>query len=381
MKNIWLLTITSMKRNKLFLSLSVFGGLLLCFLLIAMGNLAADLTLSKIKIGVIDQDQSVLSGDFKGYLAEELNYELVENQPYEELSTELIDKQISVIIEIPEGFYDNIASGNMQDVTITALDDYENSAFLEAYLNSYLGSIRLLSDSAAGDKAVFDQLLADYDKEEIKITQSAAQGIDKKLLKEKEGFNNSIGFFLMIIFGLSIVISFIVLEDRLSGVFSRIKITPVKPVQYIIGTGIFGLVLCLLEVLIYCGFIRIAGYNIGFNLWLLVFMMVLFSLFTICFAIAIALSLKSKSALAAASMGFSTIGCILGGAYFPLDLAPKSLQNLAKILPQYWFMDTFRTVQADPAANIAPNIMILILFTLLTFLIGAVLFSQNYKSN
>jgi ABC-2 type transport system permease protein len=200
-------------------------------------------------------------------------------------------------------------------------------------------------------------------------------------LKEKEGFNNSIGFFLMIIFGLSIVISFIVLDDRLSGVFNRIKISPVKPVQYIIGTGIFGLVLCLAEVLIYCGFIRIAGYNIGFNLGLLVFMMVLFSLFTVCFAIAIALSLKTKGALTAANTGFSTIGCILGGAYFPLDLAPKSLQNLAKILPQYWFMDTFRTIQADKAANIAPNIIILILFTLLTFLIGAVLFSQNSKSN
>lgn len=381
MKNIWLLTITSIKRNKLFLFLSIIGGLILCFLLNAMGNLVTDITLAKIKIGVIDQDQSILSTDFKEYLTNDLNYDLMENKPYEVLSTELIDKNISVIIEIPEGFYENTAAGNMQDITITALDDYENSVFLEAYMNSYLNSIRLLSDSAAGDKAVFDQLLADYDKEEIKITQSAAQDIDKNLLKEKEGFNNSIGFFLMIVFGLSIVISFIVLDDRLSGVFNRIKITPVKPVQYIIGTGIFGLVLCLTEVLIYCGFIRIAGYNIGFNLWLLVFMMVLFSLFTICFAIAIALSLKSKGALAAANTGFSTIGCILGGAYFPLDLAPKSLQNLAKILPQYWFMDTFRTIQSNPAGNISPNIIILVLFTLLTFLIGAVLFSQNYKSN
>ncbi len=381
MKNIWLLTTLNIKRNKLFLFISILGGLILCFFLYAMGNLSTDVKLGKIKIGVIDQDQSILSADFKSCLTEDLNYELMENLSYDELSTELIEKQISAIIEIPGGFYGSVASGNMQEITITTLDDYENSAFLEANLNSYLNSIRILSDSAAKAPSVFEQLLADYDKEEIKLTQTAAQTLDMKLLRQKEGFSNSIGFFLMLVFGLSIVISFIVLDDRVLGVFRRVRISPVKPVQYILGTGIFGLGLCLIEVLIYCGYIGIADYHIGFNLGLLVFLMTLFSLFTTCFAIAIALALRTKGAITAVSIGFSTIGCILGGAYFPLDFAPKSLQNLAKILPQYWFMDILRTVQADNTANITPNIIILVLFTLLTFLIGAVLFSQNYKSN
>ncbi len=379
MKNIWLLTLTSMKRNKMFLLLSVFGGLILCFLINSMGNLSVDIRLSQVAVGVMDQDQSELSLDFKEYLTGELEFKLMEGKTYEELSQELIEKNISVIIEIPEDFYEAAASGRMADITVTSLDDYENAAFLEAYLNSYMGSIRLLSGHAEGVKEEFDRLFQDYKREDISVTQSAAQEIDKQLLKEKEGFNNSIGFYLMLVFGLSIILSFIVLEDRISGVFNRVKITPVKPVQYILGTGIFGIIICLLEIIIYCGYILMTGMDIGFSLGLLVLMMVLFSLFTVCFAIVIALALKTKTAVGAVSMAFSTIGCILGGAYFPLDLAPQSLQNLAKILPQYWFMDTFRMIQLDNTANVLPNIIILALFTLLTFLIGAVLFSQNYK--
>ena len=359
MKNIWLLTMTNIKRNYFSIIISIFGAVTLCFLLTAMGNLAADLTLSKTEIGVIDEDQSKLSEDFKNYLSKELDYAIIDQESYDKLSTELIEKNISVIIEIPEDFYEQASIGNKKEITITTLDDYENAAFLQAYLNNYLGNIRFLSKSAAGDQKVFDQLLTDYKIRIIKVNQAAAYTIDKKEFTEKEGFNNSIGFFLMLIFGLEVFISFIIVDDRYSGVFNRIKITPVKPTQYIIGSGIFGLLLSLIEVGIYCGYIVLMDINIGFSVGLLIFVMSLFSLFTVGFSLAIALSLKSKNAIISIIMGFSTIGAILGGAYFPIDLAPKTLKNIARVLPQFWFMDTFRRIQADPNANIYPNIIII----------------------
>jgi hypothetical protein len=44
-------------------------------------------------------------------------------------------------------------------------------------------------------------------------------------------------------------------------------------------------------------------------------------------------------------------------------------------------MDALRNVQADVTANIYPNITILALFSILSLLVGAVLFAQNYKNN
>ena len=380
MKNILLLTKTNLKRNFLAVLISIAGGLALCFLISSMGKLVTE-AVAQIRVGIIDNDDSALSSDFKEYLAKDMNYGLVKNASYDTLSSELIDKNISAIIEIPKNFGQQFSIGKKEDITITTLDDYENAAFLQANINNYLNSINIISQSAGGDSKLFDQMLKDYRAQQITVTKSAAQEINLATFKSTQGFIYSIGFYLMIIFGVSILLSFMVLDDRLSGVFNRIQITPVKPVQYIIGTGIFGIIISAVEILIYCGYIYIKGIDIGFPLWVLVLFMSLFSIFTVCFSLAAALALKSKNAITSLVIGFSTIGCILGGAYFPISMSPKSLQNLARILPQFWFMDAFRALQADINADILPNIIILTLFTVLTFLIGAVLFSQQYKNN
>ena len=58
-----------------------------------MGGYIKNSSLSKIRVGVIDYDESVLSSDFKSYLAGNLDYELIENADYEYLADLLIDKE------------------------------------------------------------------------------------------------------------------------------------------------------------------------------------------------------------------------------------------------------------------------------------------------
>lgn len=381
MKNVILLTRTNIKRNKVAVFLSLAGAIMLCLILYSMGDMVASGKLADISVGVIDYDNSSLSEDFKGYMTEKLNYKLIENSTFDELSAELIDKDISVIIEIPEGFYDKYAAGENETITVTSLDDYENAAFIEAYINNYLGSISILSKGAAGDHDTFDRLLSENYKNDVAISQTAAIELDRREFENREGFINSVGFYLMFIFSISVLLSFMVLDDRNNGVFNRIQATPVKPFQYIVGTGVFGLFLCFLQIAIYCGYIIAMDIQTGIPIYLLLLIMGLFSVFTVSFSLAVAVVMNSKNAMTSIVIGFSTVGCILGGAYFPIDLAPKTLQNLARVLPQYWFMDAFRSLQADAAANVLPNVTILTLFSVLSLLIGAVMFSQNYKTN
>jgi ABC-2 type transport system permease protein len=379
MKNIWLLTKTNIKRNLYAIILSVFGAFILSLILFFMGNLVTENTADKVSIGWIDQDQSVLSEDFKDYLNLNMDYDLIEDLSYDQLSSELIEKRISVIIEIPESFYDNMVDGVAKEIIITSLEDYENAAFLQVTINNYMNSVHMLSLSSGGNQDNFNQLLQDYKKEEIKLTQAAAKTIDIKEQKGQVGFINSIGFYMMIIFAISTILAFMILDDRLSGVYRRIQATPVKPIQYIIGSSIFGLLLCFIQILLYSGYITLMDVRIGVPVPVVILMMSLFSIFTISFTIAVALALKSKNAVTSIIIGFSTVGCILGGAYFTLDFAPKTLQDIAKVLPQYWFMDAFRRLQLDLTANIMPNIIIIVLYIVLFILIGAVMFAQNNK--
>jgi ABC-2 type transport system permease protein len=381
MKNIIILTKLNIKRNYYALLLSVLGAAMLSILLYSLGNLIADMTVAKVNIGVLDYDNSLLSHDFKQYMKEELNYNLLENDSYDDLTTELIDKDISVIIEIPKGLHKTVLTESKPEILITSLEDYENAAFIEAYINSYISSILMLAAGAQGNQKAFDQLLGDYRDVNIILNQSAAGTINKEEVFGKNGFINSVGFFLMFIFTISVVLAFMVEDDRLKGVFSRIQVTPVKPVQYIIGSGIFGILLCFVQVGLFVAFIVLKDIKTGVPVGIILLMLMLFSLFTVCFSILVALATRSKNAITAIIIGFSTVGCILGGAYFPLDMAPDSLQKMARILPQYWFMDAFRRLQVDSVANIYPNIIILSLFIILSFLIGAVLFAQNYKKS
>lgn len=381
MKNILILTKLNVKRYLFAILLSVFGAAMLSLLLYSMGNLISDATLAKVSVGILDQDNSTLSKDFLRYMREDLDYNLIDDTTYDELTKELLDKDISVIIEIPENLSMRALEGEIPKVVITSMEDYENTAFVEAYINNYFSSIRVLAAGAGGDQQSFDRLITEYQQESMSMDQTDVARVNREELFGEGGFINSVGFFLMFIFTISVILAFMIVEDRMKGVFNRIQATPVKPVQYIIGSGIFGMLLSIAMVGLYVLYIYISDIKIGVPIGILFLMMMLFSLFTVCFSLMIALATKSRNAVTAIIIGFSTIGCILGGAYFKLDMAPDSLQKMARVLPQYWFMDAMRRLQADALANIYPNVIILILFIILSFLIGAVLFSQQYKSS
>ena len=180
-------------------------------------------------------------------------------------------------------------------------------------------------------------------------------------------------------FALGVVLSFMILDDRATGVYNRITVTPVKPVHYIAGNSIFGFILLMIEVVIYCGYIAIKDVDIGFPVYKLFILMLLLSLFITCFLVSASILIKSKSGITVVIMGYSTIGSILGGAYFPIDMSPEVLQNIARILPQFWFMDAVTKLMNNPMTDISSNIIIIVLFTVLAFLVGAVSFSQNNK--
>ena len=381
MRHIWQLMKTNLKKNYIAIVLAVLSGAILCFIFYAIGNLSADQTLSKIKVGVLDEDESFLSEDFKHYLENQLNYEILEKNSYEELSTELIEKDISVIIEIPKNFQQQWLQEENGKLIITSLDDYENAAFVQIYIDSYLNSIRILGKSAQNDSDVFRMLLMEHRKHEIPILTKSALTIDEKELAHQEGFIYSAGFFLMFVFAISVIFAYMIVDDRISGVLNRIQATPVKPIHYIFGTGIFGLLITLIMLGIYLGYLYFMKINTGVPYGTILLLMSLYALFTVSFTMTSALAFKLKNTVTSVMIGFSTIGCILGGAYFPIEMSPKSLQSLVRIMPQFWYMDAFRKIQENSSAAIGSHIVILVLYTILALLIGAVLFSQHFQKN
>ncbi|MFA5659372.1 MAG: ABC transporter permease [Oscillospiraceae bacterium] len=378
MKNIFFILIASFKKNFGYVFLAV--GCAVILILLHNTILTTSNNYSKIRVGIIDNDNSPLSENLKNYLCDELDMIITENLTYDEFSLVLIDKKISAIIEIDEGFEASAQNASLKPLIITILGHYENAAFLNVYLESYMNSIGILSSASNGDIALFDTLFSDYKLNGNEIEALDASSIDREKEFNKDVSIAAIGFFLMMIFGIGLAISYMITDDKILGVYTRIQASPIKPYQYLVGSTLFGILLCFITIFLYIGCLAAEKIDAGIGYGTLSFMLVLYSLLMIAFSLMAALVFKTKNSIMALSIGFSTIGCIMGGAWFPLDYSPKALQTLAKITPQYWFMDAVRMLSADENANISINIVALLLFTLLFSLVGLYAFSNRNAS-
>ncbi len=376
MKNILLLIRTNVHRNKIAVVFAVLCAGVICLIMNLMSNVSSDDAIGRVKIGFIDNDLTELSADFAGYLSDTLHIELEKELSYDELSTKLINKEISVIVEVPSGFEEGAVSGSLRNLTTTSLDDYENSAFITVFMNTYMNSIKILSDSAGGDSRVFGQLLTEYKKYDIPISSSGVF-TDAAAAGQESGFIQGMGFYLLFGFTYGLLIAFMVFDDRATGVFQRIRATPVKSVEYILGTTMFGIINGMITVGLFYVFLKITGYSIGMPVQTAILFMSLMTLLQIGFSMMAALFLKSKSAVMTVIIGYGTIACILGGAYFPIDMAPEVLQKIARLTPHFWFMDAMRRLQLNSSADIVPNVIILVLFIVLMYLVSAFKFTQK----
>ena len=387
MKNILLLILNSMRRNKIAVFSACVCAFALCLLMTLFGNIEGDSAITQIKIGVIDQDNTELSEDFKSYLTDTLHMELIENPSYDEMSTMLINKRISVIVEVPANFENAVVNGQPEDLITTALNDFENAAFVDVYLNSYMNSVALLGDCAGGDRDVFHQLLVESKNQQISVQSTAVPKLGYGLADDGITFINDsvyadayracMGFYLMFGFMFAISIAFMIYDDRSSGIFERIQSTPVTSLQYIVGSTLFGVINGLLIIVLFFGFLLLTQTEIGVPYGSAILLMVLVMLIQVGFAMMIALLCKSKSAVLTVIFAYGTFGSMIGGAWFPIEFGPDSLQKLAKTTPHYWFMEAFGKMQENVDANIVPNIIVLVLFIVLVYLVSAIRFAQN----
>lgn len=378
MRNIILIFKNSVLRNKLMLILAAAAALIMINVFTSMSESGTmfDYGAEQINIGMIDHDSSPLSDGLKSYFTDTLGMSITEENDYDLLANLLIDTKISAIIEIPQGMYKNAANGNVGKLTITTLDDYENAAFAEVYLNSYMQSVKILSDAADGNTSAFEEMLSS----DIKLGSVTVANTGRELLqkeKSQEAYIFAVGFMLMIISGITLFISNTIITDRQIGTYSRMQCSSIKPGEYIIGVGIFGIICCSAMNLIFTLFVFSKGNDIAISCGLALLINELFVLFSVGVAIVFALCCGSQTTLFTAAIGYTTLGSMLGGAWFPINEDLGVVSNIAKLFPQYWFMDMLRSLNDDPAYNYFPNICILVLSVVLAYLISAVIFTQK----
>lgn len=380
MKNIALIFKNSVLQNKLMILISVTAAAFMCFMF--YGLLRPDNRVSAnadiVKIGICDHSaerNKTLTENLKSYFEDTLGMETSEKD-YDSLSKDLIDKKISAIIEIPNGFYEGASDGEMMNLELTTLGDYENAAFVEAYLNSYMNGLSVISKAADGNEEMFSEMLSSQElPNEIKISE-ANFDVDKQA-RANGAFRVAIGFMTCMIAAITIMISRQIMGERNLGTYNRMKCSSIKPSEYVLGVSFFGVICCTLMNAVFIAFAYLTSDDITIPLGVAVGAMELFGLFSVGLSTMFGLLIDNSMTLMTVGVGYATIGSMLGGAWFPISDSLGVVGNISKIVPQYWLMDMMRGFEGGLDVNILPNMCVIALAAVLTYLVSAVIFTRK----
>ena len=325
----------------------------------------------KIDVAVIDNDCSVLSDKLKSYLNDKINMNVIEDGK-EKFNDKLINRDVSAIIEIPQNFEENVIDGKDVKIKSTTLDDYENGAYISVYIEGFMRSVNIASDAAEGNTELFHKIM-NSSSADTKLTKENAVISDREDDYVAAGFTFSEGFMIMLVTAIGMFITLAVMDDKQYGTYSRMAISSVTGIQYIVGTLGASVLISLVSLVILPLYLLVTGAQMNIDYPLVFAVVIIYSFFNSALSVMLAQLISSKQALATLSGCIASIGALLGGAWFPIDENAGMLKYLSYITPQYWYFNFMSGSAEQPIINIC----VLVLYTLLIMLASAALFNKK----
>ena len=376
MKGVRTVFLTAIRRSKalLIIAFALSVGLILIGMLI-MGQTEENIGI--IRIGILDSDSSAVSNDMARYFEEDLEMETITTMNLDELRSALVDKRISAMVEIPSGFEAALMQGDaVKPIRLTVMGDYANEAFIRAYIDSYVESLKTLLVAANGDTIKLGELLKATIADDFKVQ---TQGKNAELLRvesERDSFGAIIGLYQIISFLLAIGMCNMLYADRKGGTFVRVRASNVRAVAYTTAMGLVGVVISLLVIALPLILIYFSNIETGVPMNITVLTTFVYSLFVIAFGLFAGLCMPSLDSIVALIVIVATITSMVGGAFFPLDAAPEFFRNLAVITPQYWFSDIISSFR-EGAGHWIENIIAILLMAAIFFILSGVRFAMK----
>ncbi len=378
MKKTFILFKTTLRRSLPILIIALLGGGLFCLIYNGMASLINQ-DYEGIPIGFYPHEETAVTADLRAYLQGELGMELTESADTEFLNTEMVERNIAAVVEVPKGFEAALLRGEGIPLEVSFLDDYENSAFVMSYLENYTAGLTTLALGAGGSAKTLERMMGGLGEAMMPVNTRKNDGDAQVAATQQNAFRQVLGFYLMFSFMLAFGLAGQLLEDRKKGLYMRMKATRLRTAQYLIGACAPSLLYAAALIAPFFVYMALAKQAIGLYLWQAVVLCLLYSLFVVAFAVLTSMYLNTRNALSAAIIGTATITCMLGGAYFPLESSPLFLQRLARATPQFWFVDAVYTLQSNPKANWLMNAGVIVLFALLFFILAGIRFVQGGK--
>ncbi len=337
---------------------------------------------SKIPVGLINNDKGVYGEMFSNALSNESGISVMKETNIDKMRSLVKDSKISIGLVIPETFSENLM--NNEFVTIQLLKSTATSSyFLEELVNKVADriSIGALAANFTVDKVSQFKNLAPNQKTLIyegafkRADQSfepspsisvnyEVLSVEKKIDDIPLGMNlSSPGFAAMFVMMGVFFAGAAMVAERQNGTLARLLSAPLSKFSIISGEmlGFFLLGLVQFAILILFGQ-YVLGVNwgsspIGVSLLTVSYVLAVTGLGTL-----LAVFVRTSAQAGAFAVLISMVTSMIGGSWWPIEIAPKFMQSIARLTPQYWAVNGFTRIitRGFGVSSVLPNFYVLL---------------------
>ncbi|HEK9102801.1 ABC transporter permease [Bacillus pfraonensis] len=374
MKKVWALCWLELKQILIKpQSYIVMFGMPIIFTLI-FGGLLGGSGNEKVNISLVDQDGSILSNSYYKEI-EKSDLVSIEKVTYEEAKQKIENKKSSGIVIIPKEFQKSMADGKIEKVKFQSSADFTGGASVEQVLQSAMKKMKI---EVAAARDVEKRGGTSWEKlYETIHTKAEPVSLQKESIVSGEiKLNNvsgrSAGFSILFVMIVMLSATGTILKSRQLGVWYRLLGAPVSKAQilggyilsfFLIGWIQFGILMLLTNVLF--------GVQWGSLLGIIILVSALL-LAVIGLALLLASIVKTTEQQSALGNIVVISTCMISGLYWPIEIEPEWMQQVANFVPQTWAMRGFTELIARGGTllDIAGYVGVLILFAGVFFVIG-----------
>jgi ABC-2 type transport system permease protein len=272
--------------------------------------------------------------------------------------------------QLPNNMNAMIAQRAVQAVIsrVSAAADIANSSVAAAE------KIRPLA-TAADRQAYFNDALSQaqslLSEAPNRVTES--QGNTKETDDYDPRANSSAGQLITWVFIPLIGISSMFASERQNGTLRRLLTTPTRKGTYLLGTIVGQVATALVQMLLLIVFgIYVMKLNWGSQPLALGVMMIASTLAAAALGTTLGTFVKTEGQASGLSIMIGMVAALLGGCWYPLELFPKTMQNIVQILPTTWAMRGLLDIvlRGQGLVAVLPIAGVLLGFAALFFSIG-----------
>ena len=341
---------------------SIFFSLFFPIIFMTVFAFANNGKVDPIELGIVNNSPSAVANDFSQMLIDNPLFEVTLGEG-EQLRTELVEGNQTMVLILPEGF-DALSDGAELQLLVDAAQVQQLSLIMP----------------------LLEQTLISIEREFRNIEPMFTLTVEDVQARSQRYLDFLLpGLLAFTLMQLSIAGSgFNIVEYRRKGILKRLFVTPIRPRDFIasIVMARMAIVLIQLTVLILVAVLALDVTIVG-NFVSFYFIVMLGTFIFLCLGFCLGSVAKTQQAVMAVGNIVIFPQIFLSGVFYPIESMPELIQPIAKILPLSFVSTAMREIANNGASllSIAPSLLGIALWFVIAFVLATRLFVWKEVAN